>query len=70
MRRGDLVTIAMQGDFGNHGPPWLFKLDQFSEHASANYSAHYQYACFRAIAAHHYSAERRKTACITGCGQG
>ena len=35
MRRGDLVTIAMQGDFGKPGPALVIQADQFSEHASA-----------------------------------
>lgn len=35
MRRGDLVTIAMQGDFGKPRPALRIQADQFSEHASA-----------------------------------
>lgn len=35
MRRGDLVTIAMQGDFGKPRPALVIQADQFSEHASA-----------------------------------
>ena len=35
MRRGDLVTIAMQGDFGKTRPALVIQADQFSEHASA-----------------------------------
>lgn len=33
--RGDLVTIAMQGDFGKPRPALVIQADQFSEHASA-----------------------------------
>lgn len=32
--RGDLVTIAMQGDYGKPRPALLIQADQFSEHAS------------------------------------
>lgn len=35
MMRGDLVTIAMQGDFGKPRPALVIQADQFSEHASA-----------------------------------
>ena len=35
MRRGDLVTIAMQGDFGKPRPALIIQADQFSEHSSA-----------------------------------
>ncbi|MBD3894076.1 type II toxin-antitoxin system PemK/MazF family toxin [Hydrogenophaga sp.] len=35
MRRGDLVTIAMQGDFGKPRPALVIQADQFSEHTSA-----------------------------------
>lgn len=35
MRRGDLVTIATQGDFGKPRPALVIQADQFSEHASA-----------------------------------
>ena len=35
MMRGDLVTIAMQGDFGKPRPALLIQANQFSEHASA-----------------------------------
>lgn len=35
MRRGDLVTIAMQGDFGKPRPALVIQADQFSEHVSA-----------------------------------
>lgn len=35
MRRGDLVTIAMQGDFGKPRPALVIQADQFSEHASS-----------------------------------
>lgn len=33
--RGDLVTIAMQGDFGKLRPALVIQANQFSEHASA-----------------------------------
>ena len=35
MMRGDLVTIAMQGDFGKPRPALVIQANQFSEHASA-----------------------------------
>jgi len=34
MRRGDLVTIAMQGDVGKPRPALVLQADQFGEHAS------------------------------------
>ncbi|MEO8408943.1 MAG: type II toxin-antitoxin system PemK/MazF family toxin [Propionivibrio sp.] len=34
MKRGDLVTIAMQGDFGKPRPALVIQADQFDEHAS------------------------------------
>jgi mRNA interferase MazF len=34
IRRGDLVTIAMQGDFGKPRPALAIQADQFSELAS------------------------------------
>ena len=34
MRRGDLVTIAMQGDFGKPRPALVIQADPFSEHNS------------------------------------
>lgn len=34
MRRGDFVTIAIQGDFGKPRPALIVQSDQFSEHAS------------------------------------
>ena len=34
MRRGDFVTIAMQGDFGKPRPALVIQSDQFSEHTS------------------------------------
>lgn len=34
MRRGDFVTIAMQGDFGKPRPALIIQSDQFNEHAS------------------------------------
>jgi mRNA interferase MazF len=34
MTRGDLVTIAMQGDFGKPRPALVVQANQFSEHAS------------------------------------
>lgn len=35
MMRGDLVTIAMQGDFGKPRPALVIQANQFSEHSSA-----------------------------------
>lgn len=35
MRRGDFVTIAMQGDLGKPRPALVIQADQFSEHTSA-----------------------------------
>ncbi len=32
--RGDLVTVAMQGDFGKPRPALVIQADQFSEHAT------------------------------------
>lgn len=34
MMRGDLVTIAMQGDFGKPRPALVIQASQFSEHTS------------------------------------
>jgi len=34
MRRGDLVTIAMQGDFGKARPALVIQANHFSEHSS------------------------------------
>jgi len=34
MRRGDLVTVAMQGDFGKPRPALVIQADQFSELSS------------------------------------
>lgn len=34
MMRGDLVTIATQGDFGKPGPALVIQASQFSEHTS------------------------------------
>lgn len=34
MRRGDFVTIAMQGDFGKPRPALVIQSDQFDEHAT------------------------------------
>jgi mRNA interferase MazF len=34
MMRGDLVTIAMQGDFGKPRPALVIQADQFDEHAT------------------------------------
>lgn len=34
MRRGDFVTIAMQGDFGKPRPALMIQADQFNEHAT------------------------------------
>jgi mRNA interferase MazF len=35
MMRGDLVTIAMQGDFSKPRPALVIQANQFSEHSSA-----------------------------------
>jgi len=34
MRRGDFVTVAMQGDFGKPRPALVIQSDQFNEHAT------------------------------------
>lgn len=34
MRRGDLVTIAMQGDFGKPRPALVIQANQFDEHTT------------------------------------
>ncbi|BAP88364.1 transcriptional modulator of MazE/toxin, MazF [Burkholderiales bacterium GJ-E10] len=34
MRRGDFVTIALQGDFGKPRPALVIQADQFEEHAT------------------------------------
>jgi mRNA interferase MazF len=34
MRRGDLVTIIMQGNFGKSRPSLVIQADQFSDHTS------------------------------------
>ncbi len=34
MMRGDLVTVAMQGDFGKPRPALIIQADQFNEHAT------------------------------------
>lgn len=34
MRRGDFITIAMQGDFGKPRPAVVIQADQFDEHAT------------------------------------
>ncbi|MFN3847369.1 MAG: type II toxin-antitoxin system PemK/MazF family toxin, partial [Paracoccaceae bacterium] len=34
MMRGDLVTVAMQGDFGKPRPALVIQADHFSEHGS------------------------------------
>lgn len=34
MRRGDFVTIAMQGDFGKPRPALVIQTDHFSQHPS------------------------------------
>lgn len=34
MRRGDLVTVAMQGDFGKPRPALIIQADQFNELAT------------------------------------
>lgn len=35
MKRGELVTIAMQGDFGKPRPALVIQANAFSEHSSA-----------------------------------
>jgi mRNA interferase MazF len=35
MMRGDLITIATQGDFGKPRPALVIQANQFSEHSSA-----------------------------------
>ena len=34
MRRGDIVTVAMNGDFGKPRPALVIQADQFDEHAT------------------------------------
>jgi mRNA interferase MazF len=34
MKRGDFVTVAMQGDFGKPRPALIIQADQFAEHTS------------------------------------
>jgi mRNA interferase MazF len=34
MKRGDFVTVAMQGDFGKPRPALIFQSDRFDEHAT------------------------------------
>lgn len=34
MRRGDFITIAMQGDFGKPRPALVIQADQFDEHTT------------------------------------
>lgn len=34
MRRGDFVTVAMQGDFGKPSPALVVQANQFDEHAT------------------------------------
>lgn len=34
MKRGDLVTIAVQGDFGKPRPALIIQSDQYGEHAT------------------------------------
>lgn len=34
MRRGDLVTVALQGDYGKPRPALVIQADQFGEHTS------------------------------------
>ena len=34
MRRGDLVTVAMQGDFGKPRPALVIQADLFAAHSS------------------------------------
>jgi mRNA interferase MazF len=34
MRRGDLVTVAMQGDFGKPRPALVIQADAFADHAT------------------------------------
>ena len=35
MRRGDLVTVALRGDFGKPRPALVIQADPFAEHATA-----------------------------------
>jgi mRNA interferase MazF len=35
VKRGDLITIAVQGDFGKPRPALVIQADQFGEHTSA-----------------------------------
>jgi mRNA interferase MazF len=34
MKRGDLVTVAVQGDFGKPRPALIIQADQFGDHPS------------------------------------
>lgn len=34
MKRGDLITVAMQGDFGKPRPALVIQADQFIDHSS------------------------------------
>ncbi|MEI8265644.1 MAG: type II toxin-antitoxin system PemK/MazF family toxin [Betaproteobacteria bacterium] len=34
MKRGDVVTVAVQGDFGKPRPALIIQADQFGDHAS------------------------------------
>jgi mRNA interferase MazF len=36
MMRGDLVTVALQGEFGKPRPALVIQANQFSEHSSAS----------------------------------
>lgn len=36
MRRGDLVTVAVQGDFGKPRPALIIQANQFSDHSSVS----------------------------------
>lgn len=36
MKRGDFVTIAMQGDFGKPRPALIIQSDRFGEHATVS----------------------------------
>ena len=36
MKRGDFVTIAVQGDFGKLRPALVIQSDQFNEHATGD----------------------------------
>lgn len=70
MIRGDLVTIAMQGDFGKPRPALGIQANQFGEHSSRNRAPHHQHACCRALATRHGSTECRERLAETITGDG